>query len=227
MNIILTGVTGNLGAEIGRKLLSKNYGVVPVLSSQESLGKLKTSFNNLSSFKEVVFCDLVKDPLPSFVIKNASAIIHCAGIVHFHDAKDSNQRMMMNLIKHINNSDIQLSYASTAYLYKPNQEPFSNQYEEDKSKAEEILINSKVSSTIFRPSILTGHSRTGEIINFSGFYLALGAFIKALNSTNDVVRFPKLSGYVNLVPVDIAANVMVIVIIWVVLLMFIMMLVGF
>jgi thioester reductase-like protein len=118
---------------------------------------------------------------------------------------NTNELMMTNIISLIEKIKVPLYYVSTAYLCKPNNEPLFNKYEEDKQAAENVLNSSNVSSTIFRPSIITGNSKTGEIVNFSGYYLMVQALIKFLENS-DKIRFPSIDNYINIVPVDWVAE---------------------
>jgi len=126
-------------------------------------------------------------------------------VVHFKKAGSSNEQIMKNLVAFVKNTSTPIYYVSTAYLYKPNNEPLFNQYEEDKQKAENVLISSSLPYTILRPSIVTGNSETGSIIHFSGYYLTVPAFVGALKKA-DRIRFPNIQNTVNIIPVDWVAR---------------------
>lgn len=80
-------------------------------------------------------------------------------------------------------STMEVFGASTGVFYeKPiEKEPrFFNNYEYGKFHAEQLLMNEMkkgVPITIFRPSMIVGHSKTGQITKFFSFYLALEKFI--------------------------------------------------
>lgn len=207
MNIILTGITGNIGYEVARILLREGHTVIPIVRSKaeysipERLKELNADFSQIS---EHISADLEHE-VPHHALTNVDCIIHCAGVVHFRKAGSSNELMMRNLLTFAKDTKIPIYYVSTAYIYKPNNEPLFNRYEVDKDHAENILISSSLPHTILRPSIVTGNSQTGEIIHFSGYYLMVPAFIGALTKA-DKIRFPSIQNQVNIIPVDWVAQ---------------------
>ncbi|OHA41979.1 MAG: hypothetical protein A3H68_01645 [Candidatus Taylorbacteria bacterium RIFCSPLOWO2_02_FULL_46_40] len=164
-----------------------------------------------SKFEEVVECDLVEEKEIEFS-GHIDCIVHCAGIVRFKTAGDKNEQMMTKVAKLARKLAVPIYYASTAFLYKPSgADTFNNDYELDKYKAEQILISSGIPNTIFRPSILTGNSVSGAIRNFSGYYLIVQAFLAAVGRAIEQkrqLRFPRMVGGSNIVPVDQAAESM-------------------
>jgi thioester reductase-like protein len=105
-----------------------------------------------------------------------------------------------------------LYYVSTAYvsgtatgLFRESDldvgQAFKNHYEETKFLAEVEVVRSKVPSTIFRPSVVVGDSRTGETGKFDGPYFTLTAMEKT-PSPGVFLRVGSGRNPVNLVPVD-------------------------
>jgi len=137
-------------------------------------------------------------------------IVHCAGDIQFKNEAKNNERMMVRVVGLARKISVPIYFASTAFLYKPNQTSgFNNNYELDKFNAEQVLIASRIPHTIFRPSILVGNSQNGEIINFSGYYSIVKAFLAVTKKSlerNRPFRFPKMTGKSNLIPVDQAAK---------------------
>jgi nucleoside-diphosphate-sugar epimerase len=206
MKVILTGITGNLGYEIALDLLERGFDIVPVVRSEKKLKFLELPYN----FKEVIYNDLLSPEKIQFN-GNADCIIHCAGIVHFLNSGQANEKMMMKVIDLARFLKTPLYFISTAFVYKPNNEyrNFNNSYEKDKWQSEQILIKAGIPYGIFRPSILVGNSRTGKIQNFSGHYFVVQAFLSAINNSAKMglkFRFPRLLGKDNLVTIDQVAK---------------------
>src|SRR3989344_4022423 len=168
MKALLTGITGNLGYEISLDLIRRGITVVPCVRP----GNKKALSFHPTEFEEVVECDLTAGKDIEFS-GNVDYIVHCAGVVHFRDAEDKNEQMMHAVIRLAEKLDVPVYFISTAFVYRAlgTNIGFHNAYERDKSNAEELLRKSAICYGIFRPSVLTGHSYTGEIRNFSGFYL--------------------------------------------------------
>jgi len=206
MKALLTGITGNLGYEVSLDLIKRGVTVIPCVR----IGKSGALSFHPSKFEEVVECDLAEGGEIKFS-GNIDCIVHSAGVVHFRDAKDKNEQMMRAVLKLAEKLRVPVYFVSTAFIYRPPGEntDFHNSYEKDKFNAEQLLTGSNVPYAIFRPSVLTGHSRTGEVRNFSGFYLIVRAFISAVRASkakNHILRFPRMTGESNMVPVDQAAE---------------------
>ena len=200
MNIILTGITGNLGHEISIELNNNGHTVIPIV---------KRKYPQLQH-KQVIINDLTSDTVLDFK-GYADCIIHSAGNIHFLKSADSNTKMTNKLITLAKKLEVPLYLVSTAYIYRPPDlnEQFHNAYELDKSHAEQLLRSTGLEYDIFRPSVLVGNSDTGSIQNFSGYYSIAKAFYLALTESkkqNKKVRFPSLPGKSNFVPVNQAAQ---------------------
>jgi thioester reductase-like protein len=105
-----------------------------------------------------------------------------------------------------------LHYVSTAYvsgtatgLFRENDldvgQGFKNHYEETKFLAEVDVVRSGVPSTIYRPSVVVGDSRTGQTGKFDGPYFTLTA-MERIPSPGVFLRVGSGRNPVNLVPVD-------------------------
>ena len=84
---------------------------------------------------------------------------------------------------------------------------FKNHYEETKFRSEVEVARSGLPTTIYRPGIVVGDSRTGETAKFDGPYFTLSAIEKAPSPG----FFPRIgSGRhpVNIVPVDFVVEAM-------------------
>ena len=202
MKAILTGITGNLGHEVANDLTRRGFELVPVVRP----GKKLDSHN----FSEIIYNDLLStDKINPF--STANCIVHCAGIVHFKNAGNANQQIMLKMIDLAQRLKIPLYFVSTAFVYKPDgrYNHFNNSYEQDKWQSEQLLLESNIPFGIFRPSILVGNSKTGKIQNFSGYYFVVEAFLSAIQHSAQAglkLRFPKLLGKTNMVSTDQVAE---------------------
>ncbi|MDP8230970.1 MAG: SDR family oxidoreductase [Candidatus Gorgyraea atricola] len=82
---------------------------------------------------------------------------------------------------------------------------FNNTYEETKFEAEKLIAEYRhkgLSISIYRPSIITGDSKTGEVSNFQMFYQPLHIFSLGIF---DEIPADRTLGY-NLVPIDYVAQ---------------------
>jgi len=111
-----------------------------------------------------------------------------------------------------------LHYVSTAYVsgtatgvFRETDldvgQKFKNHYEETKFKAEVEVVESGVPTTIYRPGIVVGDSRTGETAKFDGPYFAVRAMEK-LPSPGLFLRIGSGRTTVNLVPIDFVVEAM-------------------
>lgn len=202
MRVLLTGITGNLGFEVARFMASDGIDVVPVVREGKNVAPFTTSFSQL------IVADLLS--ADRIYAENIDCIVHCAGVVNFRNLEHANEIMMRTVLRTAQELEVPVFYVSTAFLYRPENSPlqFNNAYEEDKYKAEELLAASDIPHTIFRPSVLTGSTQTGAIRNFSGYYILVERFEKAVSLAKEhgrAIRFPRLTGFSNMVPVDQAA----------------------
>lgn len=206
MRILLTGITGNLGHELASDLVKRGHSVVSLIHPRryqdKSVSKLACS--------EILYADLLDDNEPKLDIK-VDGILHSAGVVNFMQSQQANTKMMKNIIKLAKKLEVPIYHISTAFVYRPHEgnAKFNNMYEEDKWHAEQLLLKSGVPFSIFRPSVLMGNSKTGKIQNFSGYYLVLAAFIKAVKLSKQegqILRFPRLLGVSDIITVDQAAK---------------------
>ncbi|MBL8113948.1 MAG: SDR family oxidoreductase [Acidobacteria bacterium] len=103
-------------------------------------------------------------------------------------------------------------YVSTAYvsgtavgLYRETDldvgQRFKNYYEETKFLAEVAVVDSGLPTTIYRPGIVVGDSKTGVTAKFDGPYYALNA-MKLLPSPGVFMKVGSGKALVSLVPVD-------------------------
>lgn len=205
MKVLLTGITGNLGHEVALDLHKRGFTVIPIVRP----GKREDYQIDDIPYGRVINNDLMADEGLEFS-GFADCIVHCAGNIQFLTSKNSNEKMIMKLIKLAKKMQIPLYLVSTAYTYRPphvNQD-LNNAYELDKFRAERALASSGLEYGIFKPSVLVGNSKSGVIQNYSGYYSIVKVFYVALNRSKKKgtkLRFPNLPGKSNMVPVDQAA----------------------
>lgn len=202
MKALLTGITGNLGYELALWLSQHDVEIIPCVRS----GRINEIRER---FPLVIEADLTTDDIE--ISEDIDCIIHCAGIVHFQRAGNQNESMMRKIVNLAKSKNIPIYHVSTAFVYRPDGSTnFNNSYESDKYNAERALLESGIPNAIFRPSVLVGSSKDGAIRNFSGYYSIVEAFLGVIimaRTNKRIIRFPKMKGESNIVPVDIAADV--------------------
>jgi len=202
MKILFTGITGNLGQELSNWFVQHNVEVIPCVRSRHKEEILR-------HFPKMVTADLTSEDI--LYSGNIDCIVHCAGVVHFQKAGNQNEAMMTRIVNFAKPQNIPIYHVSTAFVYRPDGSTnFNNSYETDKYNAERVLLESGIPYTIFRPSVLVGSSIDGSIRNLSGYYSIVEAFLGVImmaRTNKRTIRFPRMTGESNIVPVDIAADV--------------------
>lgn len=128
-------------------------------------------------------------------------IIHLAASVDFNAPLAESRAANVDSTRHIiqfakdcrrrDDPGFRLNYVSTAYVAGTatgrlkesalrNGQSFWNSYEQSKLEAEELAEKAKVEIpiTIYRPSQIIGHSKTGKIAKFFGFYEFIGLAVR-------------------------------------------------
>jgi len=205
MKVILTGITGNLGHEVAFDLLDRKVEVIPIL---RDMSKMPQVFKN--KLNDVIENNLESNSRIDFD-NHADLILHCAGSVHLKQSVGVNEMMTQKMINLAQKQQIPLYFVSTAFVHKPPEEnsTFNNNYEMDKYRAEQAIINSGIKYAILRPSVLVGNTKTGAIQNFTGYYSVVKALLLYVNNSrmsHKKMRIPKFTGYSDVVPVDLVAK---------------------
>jgi thioester reductase-like protein len=112
-----------------------------------------------------------------------------------------------------------LEYVSTAYVAGQRTgsvyehelslgQPFKNHYESTKFQAEVWVreLADVVPSTIYRPAIVVGDSRTGETQKFDGPYYILRSISRSVRTRTPIAQFGRASAPFNVVPVDFVVD---------------------
>jgi len=210
MKIIVTGATGNLGIEVVQVLLKKGHDVFPLVrpsNESEARERLESIYGESAHLlKTVLVADLENSKDLSF--PRVDGLVHCAGFVRFNEG-GRNVRMTTTALRAAEAASIPFYHISTAFIDGV-KGGMRNAYETDKSEAEAVVRSAKVPFAIFRPSMLTGNSKTGAIKNFSGYYLVIKAFFKLLKRFPvPTIRFLKLMGNVDILPINVAGEMIV------------------
>jgi nucleoside-diphosphate-sugar epimerase len=207
VKVLLTGITGNIGHEVALELRGRGVKIIPLVR-----GDKVASLNSLTvPFENIVESDLVSGKDEITLPVDIDAIVHTAGVVRFDSADHQNEKMMERIVALAKTAHVPVFAVSTAYVYRPQgaEKLFNNGYEADKHQAEEVLIASGIPNTILRPAVVTGHSKTGAIQNFNGYYKVVAAFVSAAleaKANKRKARFPFMPGESQLVPVDQVAQ---------------------
>lgn len=175
--LLLTGASGVIGSEVVRlipphALLLGRHRARPDSSArqvaidirQPRLGMTPTEYTHLT--------------------QTISGILHCAAITDMNGVAEGLHETNIDGVKHIlalaGEAGVPLHYVSTAYCsqaYGPKR-PVQSAYVSSKRAAEALVRESDVDWTIARPSIVVGHSQTGEIASFQGFHLFITSILK-------------------------------------------------
>jgi thioester reductase-like protein len=115
-----------------------------------------------------------------------------------------------------------LNYVSTAYVAGDRRgvvyehelalgQGFKNHYESTKFQAELWVreMMHRVPTTIYRPAIVVGDSRTGETQKFDGPYYMLRTIARSVEDNLPIPQFGRSSAPFNCVPVDFVVDAMV------------------
>ncbi|MBI5740290.1 MAG: SDR family oxidoreductase [Nitrospirae bacterium] len=142
--------------------------------------------------------------IPSDALKklrsDVDIVLHCAALTSFQEAEKGllekcnveGARNILDFTIALKSPSRALYYVSTAYVCGQSSgvfteddldtgQDFNNSYEETKFRAEQLIHEYRdkfnLSASIFRPSIVTGDSRTGKASRFDGVY----SYVKALH----------------------------------------------
>ena len=134
------------------------------------------------------------------VAESATHVVHSAADVRFNRSLEDARRVAVDGIRHIielarrrgSNGELKkLEYVSTVGVAGDRsglvlEEPhapvagFRNTYEQSKAESEQLLLgemSNGLAATIHRPSMIVGHSRTGHIRRYQGFYFLVDYFL--------------------------------------------------
>jgi len=152
MNIAITGGTGFVGGHLAQSLTDKGHNVVLIARGldmrNESIRHLKsTQFKAIGTSDEKKLFD---------AFKGCDAIAHCAGINRESNPKDYTRIHIegtQNVINAAKQAGVKKVILISFYSARPN---CGSKYHESKYAAEEIVRNSGLDYTIFKPGMIYG-----------------------------------------------------------------------
>jgi thioester reductase-like protein len=165
--------------------------------------------------------------------ERADMMVHCAACTSFNPDQDEtcwsvNYGGVKSVLAFVNGTDIPLYHVSTAYVAGQRRgrvleteldegQDFSNTYERSKAASEKLVreafASGEAHGAIFRPSIITGGSKDGRILQFMNFYNMLRIVdllaTRRARSERSVVRMAMdPAGTKNVIPVDWSVQAM-------------------
>ncbi len=118
--------------------------------------------------------------------RRVDVVVHGAAIVSFKKSEDhaaTNVVGTQQVLRFAEHAEAPLVHVSTAYLHPQDnseQPRTSVRYAVSKRAAEQVVRQGAVPTSIVRPSIVIGHSRTGRTSEFQGFYHVLSALRRGM-----------------------------------------------
>lgn len=118
--------------------------------------------------------------------RRVDVVVHAAAIVSFRKSEDhaaTNVVGTQKILRFAERAQAPLVHVSTAYLHPQDnsvQPRTSVRYAASKRAAEQVVRQATVPTSIVRPSIVIGDSRTGATTEFQGFYHVLSALRRGM-----------------------------------------------
>src|SRR3954453_10252277 len=232
---LLTGFPGFLGTRLVKKLLSEEGGLRVVAMVEPKMeDKAKEAARSLDPERiEVIPGDITKRDLglgehEERLLRDTTIVFHLAAIydlaVPIEAAQAVNVEGTGNVLDFCAKAPKleRLNYVSTAYVagwrtgvvYEHELslgQEFKNHYESTKFQAELWVRESMpaVPTTILRPAIVVGDSKTGETQKFDGPYFILRTISEAAKRGQAVTNFGRAEAAFNVVPVDFVVEAIV------------------
>ena len=233
MSYFVTGATGFLGRFLVQELLDNHDGEVFVLvrpSSRAKLDQIRRTWNNDARIVPVEG-DLTEDDLGvshQWVTAHKDDVTHFFHVAAVYDMTaddDVNERMNVGGTRHAlslaEKLDVRcfhhVSSVAVAGDYKgmfdesmfDEGQEFSSPYHRTKFESEKLVQESEINWRVYRPSVIVGHSETGEMDKIDGPYY----FFPLLRRMRDVLpSWTPLVGLdlgdTNVVTVDYVASAM-------------------
>ena len=202
--LFLTGASGVVGRALLKQLPADQ---VICLTHREpvSLAGVETIRGNISERR----LGLAEDCFGALA-NRIGGIVHAAAVTKFSQPAEKifavNVGGARQVLELAQAAGVPLYFVSTAFVHPPRGpagSAASDAYEESKLRAEDIIRSSGHPSTIVRPSIVVGDSRTGEIERFQGFHLILELALR-----RRVTWLPGTAdSYIDFIPQDAVADI--------------------
>ncbi len=221
MTILMDGVTGILGSSIGAELGEDTYFLVRQGTDNKRLpaGISKDKVINCDITKPI--CGLSGDDMIRLSDIGIDKYLHLASNVSFATEDRDGEIWNTNYIGTRNAITLAIMinakeflHCSTAYA-----EDRRNPYEISKLKSEDLVRNSGISYSIFRPSAVIGDSKTGYTTDYNGYYGVYSLFHKMArkkrgNNSDEIISIPicmigSSSATLNLISLDWVKYIMI------------------
>jgi thioester reductase-like protein len=233
--VFITGFPGFIGTRVVRKLLDGDPGVrVAALVEPSMADRARAAAQELGGDRiEILEGDIAERGLGLATEQlerlqaETTVAYHLAAIYNLAVPLETAQRVNVdgtgNVIEFCAacESFERLNYVSTAYVAGSRQgvvyehelvfgQDFKNHYESTKFQAEVWVRDAmdRVPTTVYRPAIVVGDSRTGETQKFDGPYYMLRTIARSLKLGGRIPQFGKSGAPFNVVPVDFVVDAM-------------------
>lgn len=238
MNYLVTGATGFIGGRLVEKLLKEHTGMIHCLVRSRSLGRLELRIEEWGEDAEARVIPVVGDlgepmlglsdaQLEDLEGADIGAVVHLAAVYDITADANLQQRANVDGTRHVvqvaNRLGAPIHHTSSIAaggLYRGRWtedmpldaagEGLDDPYFATKHEAEKVVYTeAKVPWRVYRPSIVVGDSRTGEIDKVDGPYY----FFRLMKLLGDRLPswLPLISpegGTINIVPVDYVVDAM-------------------
>src|SRR3954465_6256258 len=226
--LFVTGFPGFIGKRLVRALLDEDSSAQVVCLAEARMEQTaRHSAAELGGQVEVLTGDITGRRLGlsaedyERLTAETKAVFHLAAIYNLAVPFDIAQKVNVDGTGHIvefceNCERLERhNYVSTAYVAGPRKgrvyehelimgQWFKNHYESTKFQAEVWVREAmdKVPTTIYRPAIVVGDSRTGETQKFDGPYYFLRTIARSVHDHLPIAQFGRAEAPFNCVPVD-------------------------
>lgn len=183
--VLLTGASGVLGSAVLSELTSRGTDVVLLTRRRQPVGT-----HRLAVGGDLLLPDLGLDRATyEAVCEQVDVIVHCAALTSFtrdiERATAINTEGTRRVLELADRAGARLVHVSTAFIdrietYRAARHEVRGPaaYLQSKVAAEALVLGSRQTALVVRPSILLGDSRTGQIGQFQGLHTLCGAIMR-------------------------------------------------